>query len=81
MSNYLYINLLRNLEVQNYKKKPIKLKNGVSIKLKFSSPTHAEVLQAIPNMNWIDGYTVQYNAKDMVEAYALIRLMYKYVKP
>ena len=62
-------------------KKPIKLKNNVSIKLKFSSTTHAEVLQAIPNMKWIDGYTVQYNAKDMVEAYALIRLMYKYVKP
>ena len=62
-------------------KKPIKLKNNVSIKLKFSSTTHAEILQAIPSMNWIDGYTVQYNAKDMVEAYALIRLMYKYVKP
>ena len=62
-------------------KKPIKLKNNVSIKLKFSSTTHAEILQAIPYMKWIDGYTVQYNAKDMVEAYALIRLMYKYVKP
>ena len=62
-------------------KKPIKLKNNVSIKLKFSSTTHAEILQAIPNMKWIDGYTIQYNAKDMVEAYALIRLMYKYVKP
>ena len=62
-------------------KKPIKLKNNVSIKLKFSSTTHAEILQAIPNMKWIDGYTVQYDAKDMVEAYALIRLMYKYVKP
>ena len=62
-------------------KKAIKLKNNVSIKLKFSSTTHAEILQAIPNMKWIDGYTVQYNAKDMVEAYALIRLMYKYVKP
>ena len=62
-------------------RKPIKLKNGVSIKLKFSSTAHAEILQAIPKMNWIDGYTVQYHAKDMVEAYALIRLMYKYVKP
>ncbi|SVA68665.1 uncharacterized protein METZ01_LOCUS121519, partial [marine metagenome] len=38
-------------------RKPIKLKNGVSIKLKFSSTTHAEILQAIPKMNWIDGYT------------------------
>jgi D-amino peptidase len=62
-------------------KKPIKLKTPVEIKLKFSTPTHAEILQAIPGMEWIDGYTVQYKAKNMVEAYALIRLMYKYVKP
>jgi D-amino peptidase len=62
-------------------KKSIKLKNPVEIKLKFSSPSHAEVLQAIPGMEWINGYTVKYEAKNMVEAYALIRLMYKYVKP
>ena len=62
-------------------KKPIKLKTPVEIKLKFSSPSHAEVLQAIPGMEWINGYTVKYEAKNMVEAYALIRLMYKYVKP
>ena len=62
-------------------KKPIKLKTPVEIKLKFSTPTHAEILQAIPGMEWIDGYTVKYKAKNMVEAYALIRLMYKYVKP
>ncbi len=62
-------------------KKPIKLKTPVEIKLKFSTPTHVEILQAIPGMEWIDGYTVKYKAKNMVEAYALIRLMYKYVKP
>ena len=62
-------------------KRPIKLKNPVEIKLKFSTPTHAEILQAIPGMEWIDGYTVKYKANNMVEAYALIRLMYKYVKP
>ena len=62
-------------------KKPIKLKTPVEIKLKFSTPTHAEILQAIPGMEWIDGYTVKYKANNMVEAYALIRLMYKYVKP
>lgn len=62
-------------------KKPIILKTPVEIKLKFSTPAHAEILQAIPEMEWIDGYTVKYKAKNMVEAYALIRLMYKYVKP
>lgn len=62
-------------------KRPIKLKKPVEIKLKFSTPTHAEILQAIPGMEWVDGYTVKYKANNMVEAYALIRLMYKYVKP
>ena len=62
-------------------RKPIKLTNPVEIKLQFSTPAHAEILQAIPKMEWLDGYTVKYDATNMVEAYALIRLMYKYVKP
>ena len=62
-------------------RKPIKLTIPVEIKLQFSTPAHAEILQAIPKMEWLDGYTVKYDAKNMVEAYALIRLMYKYVKP
>lgn len=62
-------------------RKPIKLTNPVEIKLQFSTPAHAEILQAIPKMEWLDGYTVKYDAINMVEAYALIRLMYKYVKP
>ncbi len=61
--------------------KPLKNKNSIQIKLKFSSTIQAEVLQAIPGMDWVDGYTVGYTAKNMQEAYSLIRLMYKYVKP
>ena len=57
------------------------LKEAFQIKLQFSTPAHAEILQAIPKMEWLDGYTVKYDAINMVEAYALIRLMYKYVKP
>ena len=61
--------------------KPLKNKNSIQIKLKFSSTIQAEVLQAIPGMDRVDGYTVGYTAKNMQEAYSLIRLMYKYVKP
>ena len=61
--------------------KPLKNKNLIQIKLKFSSTIQAEVLQAIPGMDRVDGYTVGYTAKNMQEAYSLIRLMYKYVKP
>ena len=61
--------------------KPLTNKNSIQIKLKFSSTIKAEVLQAIPGMDRVDGYTVGYTAKNMQEAYSLIRLMYKYVKP
>ena len=51
----------------------------VRIKMRFASTTRADVLQAIPGMSRIDGFTVSYTAKDMAEAYPLIRLMFKYV--
>ena len=62
------------------KAKPLKVSNPVKIKMRFSSTTHAEVLQAIPGMKLIDGFTVSYEANNMQEAYPFIRLMYKYVK-
>ncbi len=51
----------------------------VTIRVRFASTTRADILQAIPGMQRIDGYSVQYEARTMDEAYRLIRLMYKYV--
>ena len=51
----------------------------VNITMRFATTTRADVLQAIPGMRRLDGFTVAYTARDMVEAYQLIRLMYKYV--
>ena len=51
----------------------------VRITMRFSTTTRADILQAIPGMRRVDGFTVAYTARDMVEAYPLIRLMYKYV--
>lgn len=61
--------------------KPLKVSRTIKIKMRFSSTTQPEVLLAIPGMKQEDGYTVSYEATDMKEAYPLIRLMYKYVKP
>ena len=47
--------------------------------MRFATTTRADILQAIPGMRRVDGFTVAYTARDMVEAYQLIRLMYKYV--
>ena len=51
----------------------------VRITMRFATTTRADILQAIPGMRRVDGFTVAYTAHDMVEAYPLIRLMYKYV--
>jgi D-amino peptidase len=51
----------------------------VRIRMRFTSPTHVEILQSIPGMSKLDGYTVAYTATDADEAYRLIRLMYRFV--
>ena len=40
----------------------------------------ADILQAVPGMRRLDGTTVEVQARTMAEAYALIRLMYKYIQ-
>ncbi len=51
----------------------------VTVRARFASTTRADILQAVPGMRRVDGYTVEYQAADMPEAYRLIRLMYRYV--
>ncbi len=51
----------------------------VTIHMRFASTTRADILQAIPGMQRVDGYSVQYEAQSMDQAYRLIRLMYKYI--
>ena len=47
--------------------------------MRFATTTRADILQAIPEMRRLDGFTVEYTAASMDQAYRLIRLMYKYV--
>ncbi|MBX2943470.1 MAG: M55 family metallopeptidase [Cyclobacteriaceae bacterium] len=47
--------------------------------MKVDEPTRADVAMGIPGMKRVDGYTLSYNAKDMDEAYKLIRIVYKYL--
>ncbi len=51
----------------------------VRIRMRFASTTHVEILQSIPGMTKVDGFTVGYTAADAEEAYRLIRLMYRFV--
>lgn len=59
--------------------KPFSVGKPVQVKMRFATTTRADVLQAIPGMSRVDGFTVQYTAEDADQAYKLIRLMYKYI--
>ena len=59
--------------------KPFTIGKPVRVKMRFDTTTRANVLQAIPGVSRVDGFTVAFTAKDMMEAYPLIRLMYKYI--
>lgn len=51
----------------------------IRVRVRFATPTRADILEAIPGIGRVDGYTVSYEAEDVDEAYRLIRVMYKYV--
>ncbi|HWA32523.1 MAG TPA: M55 family metallopeptidase [Cyclobacteriaceae bacterium] len=61
------------------KVKPFAVQNPVEFKVKVDNPTRADVAMSIPGMKRVDGYTVSYQAKNMEEAYKLIRVIYKYL--
>jgi D-amino peptidase len=51
----------------------------VRVRLRLSDPTTPQILEAIPGVKRVDGYTVAFTAPTMADAYRLIRLMYKFV--
>jgi len=59
--------------------KPLSVNKPVEFVIKVDNPTRADVAMSIPSMKRVDGYTVSYSAKDMEEAYKLIRVVYKYL--
>ncbi len=61
------------------KAKPLAVQGPIEFKIKVDNPTRADVAMSIPGMKRVDGYTVSYQAKNMEEAYKLIRVIYKYI--
>ncbi|MGY8799606.1 MAG: M55 family metallopeptidase [Longimicrobiales bacterium] len=51
----------------------------VVLRIRFTSTLHVDVLQSIPGVKKVDGYTIEYSARSAGEAYRLIRLMYRFV--
>ena len=59
--------------------KPWVIGKPVKVRLRLSDNTIPQILQAIPGVRQIDGYTVEFTAPTMADAYRLIRLMYRFV--
>lgn len=60
--------------------RPLDVGTPVRVRMRFASTTHVDILQSIPGMSKVDGFTVSYTATDADEAYRLIRLMYRFVQ-
>jgi len=58
---------------------PWRIGDPVRVRLRFTDPTRPQILTAIDGVRQIDGYTVEFTASDMVKAYRMIRLMYRFV--
>lgn len=52
-----------------------RLEPPIRVRARFASTTRADILEAIPGIERTDGFTVEYEAEDVDEAYRLIRLM------
>lgn len=58
---------------------PPRVEEPVLVRLRFSDVTTPQILEAIPGVRQVDGYTVEFRAGRLRDAYRLIRLMYKFV--
>jgi len=59
--------------------KPWVIGKPVRVRLRLADNTVTQILQAIPGVKQVDGFTVEFTAPTMADAYRLIRLMYRFV--
>lgn len=58
---------------------PWRIAAPVEVRIRFTDITRSQILEAIPGVRQIDGYTVAFTAANMADAYRLIRLTYRFV--
>jgi D-amino peptidase len=59
--------------------KPWVIGKPVKVRLRLADNTTTQILQAIPGVRQVDGFTVEFTAPNMADAYRLIRPMYRFV--
>lgn len=59
--------------------RPWRIAAPVEVRIRFADVTRPQIMEAIPGVRQVDGYTVAFTANSMGEAYRLIRLLYRFV--
>lgn len=59
--------------------RPLPDSGPVTVRLRFDTVVRADVVMGIPGVRRVDGRTVEFQARNMREAYPLVRVMYKYI--
>jgi len=59
--------------------RPLRVTEPVTVRMRFDETTRADIVEAIPGVRRLDGTAIEYPARTMREAYAMVRLMYRYI--
>lgn len=59
--------------------RPWDIGTPVAVRMQFNDPTRPQILAGMPGVEQVDGYTVEFQATTMAEAYRLIRIMYRFI--
>jgi D-amino peptidase len=59
--------------------RPFSVSAPIRVRLRFADTTRPQILEAVPGVRQVDGYTVEFTAPDMAAAYRLIRFAYRFV--
>jgi len=59
--------------------RPLRVSAPVTVRFRFDQTTRADVVEVIPGVRRLDGTSVEFQSRTMREAYAMVRLMYRYV--
>ena len=51
----------------------------VQVRIQFADVTRPQIMEAVPGVRQLDGYTIEFTAENMGDAYRLIRLLYRFV--
>ena len=49
------------------------------VRIQFADVTRPQIMEAVPGVRQVDGYTVEFTAQSMADAYRLIRFLYRFV--